>query len=48
MNGVLTDQATYYLGSEKEIVEGLNWKAEEIVDALTLQTNQTITEPMAT
>ena len=31
----------------KEIYEGLEWKAEEIADALTLATNFTMTEPLA-
>lgn len=47
MNGVLTDQSSYYLTNEKEIVKELNWKAEEIVDALTLKTNFAIIEPLA-
>ena len=39
ISGVLTDQSSYYLTSEKNIVQNLNWKAGEIVDALTLATN---------
>ena len=36
LSGVLTDQATYYLSSVKDITQGLEWRAEEISDVLTL------------
>jgi len=44
---VLTDQSSYYLTNEKDIVQTLNFKSEEMVNALTLATNQTISEPLA-
>lgn len=48
LNGVLKDQSSYYLDSYADILQGLEWKAEEISDALTLKTNYTISEPLAT
>lgn len=44
---MLTDQSSYYLTNEKDIVQTLNFKSEEMVNALTLATNQTISEPLA-
>ena len=47
LNGVLTDQSSYYLDGHTEIVKELNFRAGEIADALTLETNYTIGEPLA-
>lgn len=39
LEGVLINQSDYYLGTYNEIRKGVNVKAEEIVDAITLRAN---------
>ena len=47
MEGVLKNQSDYYLENYNSIKRGIFPRAEEIVDALTLSTNQTLTMPLA-
>jgi len=46
LEGVLKNQTDYYLGKYNEIKRGVNIKAEEIVDAITLRANQTLATPL--
>ena len=46
VNGVLKDQASYYLGSYEDIQRGIVMKAENIVDVVGTQANMTITAPL--
>lgn len=43
LSGILTDQSTYYLGSYGQIKDDLAQPTAEIEEALTLQTNMTLT-----
>ena len=47
LDGVLKDQASYYLGSEDQIVGGISDAATAIVDELTLASNFTLSAPLS-